>query len=104
MAIKIGISFAIPLPQITTITAVNKEITASDQSFLAISTAVGARDRPIIIITGPTTTGGKRRSINRMPRALTIADTIPYTSPTAIIPDKVPGQPNNLVASIIGAI
>jgi hypothetical protein len=71
---------------------------------LAISTPTEANDNPITIITGPTTIAGKILSIKPSPHILIIPDIIPYTTPTAIIPDSVPARPNISVDFIIGAI
>ena len=70
---KIGISFKRPLANKLTIIAVTSAIMASSQSSFAISTPVPASDRPISIITGPITTGGKRRLISLIPCHLTRA-------------------------------
>ena len=102
--IKIGTSLITPLAKITTPMAVNKATTASTQFSLAMFTPTGASDKPITIITGPTTTEGNNRSIKVMPLALTNADTIPYTKPTAINPESVPDKPYSSVALIMGAI
>ena len=57
--------------------AVSRAMTASGQSVLAMLTAVGASDNPMMTITGPTTTDGKSRSMNLIPRTFTKAETIP---------------------------
>ena len=41
---------------------------ASSQFWLAFEIAVGARIRPIEMMIGPVTTGGKNRIIRRMPK------------------------------------
>ena len=58
----------IPLPQILQMTITARAIMASSQFWLAFEIAVGARIRPIEMMIGPVTTGGKNRIIRRMPK------------------------------------
>ncbi len=74
---KIGINLISPFVNMITTIAVTKEITAIVQCVFAISTATGANDKPIIIITGPTTIGGNRRSTNLSPQIFITIETIP---------------------------
>ncbi len=53
--------------------------------------AVPANDNPITTTIGPTTIGGKMRSIHCEPINVTITDTIKYTHPTAMVPCAIPG-------------
>ena len=52
------------------------EMKASSQLSLAISTAVGANDSPMQMMTGPMTTGGNSRSSSRRPCHLMRADIV----------------------------
>ena len=62
-----GTSFISPRPMERTITATASETKASSQFVFAILTADVDRDRPIRMITGPMTTGGKSRSSSFFP-------------------------------------
>jgi len=84
--------------------AVINTANAIGQFDFAIPTPTEANDKPITIITGPTTTEGNIFSITFNPHIFTIKDTTPYTKPTAIRPPNVPGYPYNSVAATIGAI
>jgi len=64
---KIGINFNIPRPNIEARMAVSRATSASGQFSFAIFTPEPANDRPIKIITGPITTGGKSRLIKPIP-------------------------------------
>ena len=101
---KIGISRSRPLPKSDTMTVVSRAVIASAQLLFAIFTPVPASERPISIITGPTTTGGKSREIKPTPRRRISRLIIPYTRPTETSPQSVPGSPKSSVALIIGAI
>ena len=74
---KIGISLSNPLANKDTTTVVSKEMIASAQLPLAMSTPVPASERPMSIITGPTTTGGNRLVMKPTPRKRTNALMIP---------------------------
>ena len=84
--------------------AVIREIKASNQLFFAISTAVADNDKPMMMMTGPMTTGGNKRSRNFFPFHLMSADIKKYTKATPAIPAIVPGMPHSFVASLIGAM
>ena len=56
---RIGIIFAIPFPQILKIMMVPNAMMARSQLVEALDTAEGARERPIQMIMGPVTTGGR---------------------------------------------
>ena len=62
-----GTSFISPLPKVSTSMAVNSELKASNQSDFAMFTAVSESERPIRIMTGPITTGGKIRLRSFLP-------------------------------------
>ena len=59
--IRIGIILNMPLPQILKTTMVASAIKASSQFVEALLTAEPARLRPIQMIIGPVTTGGRKR-------------------------------------------
>ena len=60
---KTGINFIIPFPKTTTTIAVTSAESAIHQLPVAMSIATGANDKPINIITGPTTAEGNNFSI-----------------------------------------
>ena len=62
----------IPLPQILKIIMTAKAINASNQLLEALVTADGARLRPIQIIIGPVTIGGRKRITRFTPATLII--------------------------------
>ena len=93
-----------PLPNKETTTVVTSDMIARVQLVLAIFTPVPAKERPISMMTGPTTTGGKSREMNPTPRRRTRVLIIPYTAPTATRPHNVPGSPKSSVALMIGAM
>ena len=101
---NIGIRRSIPLANSDTTTVVSSATIARGQLLFAMSTPVPANDRPMSMITGPTTTGGKRRAMKPTPRRRTSRLMRPYTAPTDTRPHSVPGRPNNSVALIIGAM
>ena len=101
---KIGISLRSPLPNIETTIVVKSEIMARVQLELAMLTPVPANESPINMMTGPTTTGGKRWEMKPTPRRRTSRLMMPYTAPTATRPDSVPGRPYSSVALMIGAM
>ena len=68
---KMGIRRNKPLPYSDTMTVVNSATIANTQLLLAMLTPVPANDKPMSIITGPTTTGGKRREMKPTPRQRT---------------------------------
>jgi len=67
---------------------------AKSQSFLAMSTATGARVRPITTITGPVTTGGKSSRTRRLPTSKTKRAKSAYTSPAATTPPPTAARLN----------
>ena len=90
---NMGISFNSPLAKSETVTVVISAIIARIQLLLAIFTPVPANDRPMSIITGPTTMGGNRLVMKFTPRRRTSALITPYTAPTATRPQSVPESP-----------
>ena len=101
---KIGMRRSRPLPKSDTIMVVMSEMMARSQFSLAMLTPVPANDRPMSMMTGPTTTGGNKRAMKLTPRKRTRALMIPYTAPTATRPESVPGNPYSSVALMMGAI
>ena len=99
-----GTSLSSPRPIVSTKIAVISDINASSQLLLAISTALDESERPIRIITGPITTGGKSLSNSRLPCHLTNALITKYTNETPNKPANVPGIPHCLLAEMMGAI
>ena len=71
MPAKIGIRRSSPLPNSDTTTVVNRAIMANVQLLFAMLTPVPASDRPISIMTGPTTIGGNNLEMNPTPRSRT---------------------------------
>ena len=68
-----GTNLSSPRPKVSTKMAVMSEMKASSQLLFAMSTALDESERPIKIITGPMTTGGKRRLSKRRPCHFTSA-------------------------------
>ena len=101
---KIGISLRSPLPKSETRIVVASAVSARGQLLFAILTPVPASERPISMMTGPTTTGGNSRDMNPTPRRRIKRLINPYTAPTATRPHNVPGRPKSCVALIIGAM
>ena len=58
---KIGTILLMPLPQMLKTTTTTRAISAKSQFVLQLETALPARIKPIAIIIGPVTTGGKKR-------------------------------------------
>ncbi len=58
-----------PLPQMLQITTVASATIASSQLLWQLLMALGARIRPMAMMMGPVTTGGKNFIILRMPNA-----------------------------------
>ncbi len=71
---------------------------------MAMPTATGASDKPMTIIIGPVTTGGKMRSITWLPLILTKKAKNIKTNPAATRPPNVAGIPHWLTPNEMGAI
>ena len=69
----IGMILAIPLPQMLKTTITASATTAKNQFVVQFETADGASPRPIAMIIGPVTTGGKNLITFSMPTALITA-------------------------------
>ena len=70
----------------------------------AIFTAVGAKPKPITIITGPVTTEGKTLIIIPEPPQKIIRLKTKYNAPAAASPDRVSGKPYLSILKVIGAM
>ena len=100
----IGTSFISPLQKVSTRMAVISDAKARTQLVLAIFTALPERERPIRMMAGPMTTGGKILSSSFLPCHFTRALMMKYTRETLVSPAMVPGSPHCLVAAMIGAM
>ena len=78
----------IPFPQMLQTTITASAMKASSQFWLALLIAVGAKIRPIEMMIGPVTTGGKKRMILRIPKTEISADIKTYTSPATKTPPQ----------------
>ena len=67
MPLITGNNLSNPLPNIITMMETTNATKASSQSVFAMSTAVPESDKPINMMTGPITTGGKSLSSSCMP-------------------------------------
>ena len=65
-----GIIFTMPLPQMLAATMTAMDRMASHQLVEALLMALGARDRPMRMMMGPVTTGGRKRITLWTPTAL----------------------------------
>ena len=98
---KIGINLNIPRPNIEARIAVSRATSANSQFSFAIFTPESASERPIRIITGPITTGGKSRLIKRSPSTGPTNSLIHKRCPRPPSRTIVPGNPYNSVAFMI---
>ena len=71
--IRIGIILNMPFPQILKIIITARAINAKIQFVEALAIALGARLKPIQIMIGPVTTGGKKRMTRFTPANLIIS-------------------------------
>ena len=71
--IRIGIILNMPFPQILKIIITARAINAKIQFVEALAIALGARLKPIQIMIGPVTTGGKKRMTRLTPANLMIS-------------------------------
>ena len=84
--IRIGIILNIPLPQILNIIITASATTARSQLVEALDIADEASERPIQIIIGPVTTGGRNLITLFTPTSLKIKATTRYNRPATTIP------------------
>ena len=89
----------IPLPQILKITMTPRAINASNQFVEAFDTADGARLRPIQIMIGPVTAGGRNRITFLTPTSLMISARTRYNRPATTIPPQAYGSFSPIVIS-----
>ena len=73
--------------------AVERETTARSQLDWAILTAEPESDRPMSMMIGPMTTGGKRREMKRRPKRRISSDITRYTALTPRHPKSAPLSP-----------
>ena len=83
-----GIIFTMPLPQMLATTMTAMASRARGQHVEALDTAVPARDRPMRIIMGPVTMGGKKRMTRWGPTTLKSRARIRYSRPATTMPPR----------------
>ena len=88
----IGIILSMPFPQILKMIIVTTATSATTQFVLQLAIAEGARIRPIAIMIGPVTTGGKNFITRLTPKPLIRADITRYTSPAQKTPPHAYGS------------
>ena len=82
-----------PFPKMLATMTMAAVIRAVGRPFEASPMATGVRLRPMIMTTGPTTTGGSTRLIHLRPTMAMIAKTRRRRGPAAIMPVKAPEAP-----------
>ena len=85
---KIGIMRNIPFPQILNTIITDKAMSARIQLVDAFETADGARLKPIQIIIGPVTTGGRKRITFLIPTSLMTSARTRYINPATTMPPQ----------------
>ena len=83
-----GIIFTMPLPQMLHITIIAKAKIASGQLVAALLMALGASIRPIDMMIGPVTIGGKNLITLLMPKDFTKNARITYINPANTTPPQ----------------
>ena len=86
--IRIGIILNMPFPQILKMMMTARAISAKSQFLEALFTAEPARLKPIQMMIGPVTTGGRKRITFLTPTSLMISAKIRYKSPATTIPPQ----------------
>ena len=81
-----------PLPHILQITITANVIKAKSQLVVTLETALGANVKPISIIIGPVTTGGKKRMTFLIPIVFIMRASIKYIAPATTIPPQAYGN------------
>ena len=89
---RIGMILNMPLPQMLNTMTTASAINASSQLVDAFDIADGARLRPIHMMIGPVTTGGRNLMTRFTPTSLTISASIRYRSPATTIPPHAYGS------------
>jgi len=82
-----------PFPKMLATITIAAVMRAVGRPFEASPIATGVRLSPMIMTTGPTTTGGRTLAIHLRPTMAMIANTITYTRPAPIMPVKAPVAP-----------
>ena len=85
---RIGIILNMPFPQILKMIITANAVNAIHQLVEAFEIADGARDKPMQMIIGPVTTGGKNFITRLTPTSLNISATARYKSPATTIPPQ----------------
>ena len=75
-----------PLPQMLQTTTMAMASRAIHQLAWQLLMAELARDRPMQMMTGPVTIGGKKRMTRAVPKALNSAERMTYSRPAQITP------------------
>ena len=83
-----GMIFHIPLPQMLKTMITARAISASSQLEEALLTAEGARLKPIQMMIGPVTTGGRKRMTLLMPTSLMTTARCRYNRPATTMPPQ----------------
>ena len=78
-----------PLPQMLATTMIAMATRASHQQVEALDTAEGARFRPMRMMMGPVTTGGRKRMTLWTPTALMMRASTTYKRPATTMPPQV---------------
>ena len=84
--IRIGMILNIPFPQILKMMITANATKAISQLVDAFWIADGARDKPMQMMIGPVTTGGRKRITRFTPTSLKINATTRYSRPATTIP------------------
>ena len=85
---SIGKILTIPLPKILQMMTVARAMKAKSQFSEQLEMALGARVRPMEMMMGPVTTGGKKRIIFFTPKAAIRPESTRYTNPATTTPPQ----------------
>ena len=85
---RMGIIFTIPLPQMLQTITTAMATRATGQLAWQLFTALLESERPMDIMMGPVTMGGKKRMTLRTPKALKSAESTRYTRPAQTTPKQ----------------
>ena len=86
--IRIGMMRNIPFPQMLNTMMVIRATSARNQFVWALLMAEPARDRPMQMMTGPVTTGGRKRMTRFTPTSLMMSARTRYRSPATMMPPQ----------------
>ena len=81
-----GMILIMPRPQMLATMMMAMETSASHQQLEALDTAEGARFRPMRIMMGPVTTGGRKRMTRLTPTILMTSASTRYSRPATTTP------------------